>query len=127
VPITQQHFRQYHQDIDVSDALTSWKLGCGVSEEDWFPLFEFCEAPVEIPDESTTHRVARKRRMYALCKFCPGAKCCARSWKDIQTHADHVHPEMVRVRTTEVKSESKAKSDCKEAQSHNATSDSDSD
>jgi hypothetical protein len=124
VTTIQKHFQQYHKDMDVSDASTSWNLDCGIAEKDWFPLFEFCEAPFEVAAKSC--RKSRKQRMYALYKFCPGAKCLARSFTNIKIHAESAHPEMVRARITEVESESKAKSDGKEAQSH-ATSESDSD
>ena len=111
--------------MDVSDASTSWNLDCGIAEDDWFPLFEFCEPLFEVAKKSSS-RKSRKQRMYALCKFCPGAKCLARSFTNIKIHAEHEHPEMVHARTISVESESKAKSDGKEAQSH-ATSESDSD
>jgi hypothetical protein len=112
--------------MDVSDASTSWNLGCDIAEDDWFPLFEFCEPPFEVaPPKSSGHQ-SRKKHTFALCKFCPGAKCLARSFTNIKIHVEHEHPEMVHARTVSVDSESKAKSDAKEAQSH-ATSESDSD
>jgi hypothetical protein len=110
--------------VDVSDASTSWNLDCGIAKDDWFPFFEFCEPPFEVAKKG--YRTSRQTRMFALCKFCPGAKCLARSFTNIKIHAESAHPEMVRARITEVESESKAKSDGKEAQSH-ATSESDSD
>ena len=117
--------QQYHKDMDVSDASTAWNLGCGIAEDDWFPFFEFCEPPFEVP-KPKGYSQSRRKSMFALCKFCPGAKCLARSFTNIKIHAESAHPEMVRARTTQVESESKAKSDGKEVQSH-ATSESDSD
>ena len=81
-------------DMDVSDFVSAWSAGSGVSQEDWFPLWERFEAPQLLPKKS--NRAARKQRMFTLCKFCPGEWNLERKYEDTRTHANLCHPEDVK-------------------------------
>ena len=94
--MTQTHFRVCHADIDVSGAETEWHDGCGISQKDWFYLWQYFEpAYVEPKRKDEPKNCSTRERTYAFCKFCPGTPNTPRIFSDLKVHAETHHPELV--------------------------------
>ena len=94
--MTQIHFRVCHADIDVSGAETEWHDGCGISQKDWFYLWQYFEAAyVEPKKKDQLKNRSTRERTYAFCKFCPGTPNTPRTFWDLKVHAETHHPELV--------------------------------
>ena len=46
-----------------------WQDGCGISQEDWYPVWKYFEMQQY---DAYKYVVTRKKRMWSFRKFCPG-------------------------------------------------------